>query len=373
LQANVNEWTDKITLCKSAIVRVEGVHSVAANGLPQSVEDLEELDQRIQEQKRTYDEAKANSEGIKASAEAEWNKVTELTSQELAKEEEVRAANLFLRQWQGQTFQTALMNLDGLTRAIEDFYTTTQDLIARIHQSMEIAVRDLEGHLDRAVTLLKRAKRVKIPDSSTVLPGRAVLRIDDCIDRADIDLNVKARECLERWMRDGKIPTEKGQRDALTTDLVQSVFPEGHLDIRLIKTTTASSHVKYTPIQALEGSGGQLLTTAFLLFVTVAKVREIDNNVPPGGFLCADNPLGECNADSLLRIQMAMADAYNIQLIYLSGHTDPNAKSMFQNHLLLNKAGKLKNKELVCHMNDKHLLWNANLLAKPQAPGAVLR
>lgn len=373
LEQQVNEWANKNTLCKTCIGRIEGIDSIAANGLPSPVEDLESFDEHLHTLKLDYDKARSTSDIAKRAAENQWQKVAELTRQEWARDEEVRAATLFLRHWQGQTFETALMNLEGLSQTIDDFHAATLDLIERIYQSMEVAVRDLEGHLERALQVLRQAKKVRIPESSTVLPGRAVLRIDNCIDRIDIDLNTKAKECLERWMREGKIPSEKGQRDLLTTDLVQSVFPEGHLEIRLLKTTTGSNKLKYTAINALEGSGGQLLTTAFLLFLTVAKVREMDTNIRCDGFLLADNPIGECNADSLLRIQMAMADACNIQLIYLSGHTDPNAKSMFQNHLLLNKVGKLKNKELVGYLDDKHRLWSANLLSQPKRTGAELQ
>jgi hypothetical protein len=185
------------------------------------------------------------------------------------------------------------------------------------------------------------------------------------LSNQSIDFRNCARQCLERWLRQGEIPNEPGERDALTADMVQTLFPEGALKIKLIKTLAFHERAPYTLITALKGSNGQVLTTAFLLFVTVIKVRESDTGMGGEGFLLADNPIGECNADSLLRIQMAMADAYRIQLIYLSGHTDPNAKSMFQNHLLMNREYTLRQRHMVTPLNpDQRPLWVARLQAR---------
>lgn len=104
----------------------------------------------------------------------------------------------------------------------------------------------------------------------------------------------------------------------------------------------------------------------FLLFVTVGKVREYDTGISSAGFLLADNPLGKSNANDLMRIQTQMAKAYKIQLIYLTGISDENAQSMFDNHLFLNKVQKLRRRDLVTVDKERHALWAASLAAKPQ-------
>lgn len=60
----------------------------------------------------------------------------------------------------------------------------------------------------------------------------------------------------------GQIPRAPN-RDALTADLVQSVFGEGELEVRLLKTN--ASRPQWTPVTRLEGSGGQRLTSAFFI------------------------------------------------------------------------------------------------------------
>lgn len=103
----------------------------------------------------------------------------------------------------------------------------------------------------------------------------------------------------------------------------------------------------------------------------VGKVREYDTGISSAGFLLADNPLGKSNADDLMRIQTQMAKAYNIQLIYLTGISDENAQSMFDNHLFLNKVQKLKRRDLVTVDKERHTLWAASLVAKPQLVTAL--
>lgn len=100
--------------------------------------------------------------------------------------------------------------------------------------------------------------------------------------------------------------------------------------------------------------------------MTVGKVREYDTGISSAGFLLADNPLGKSNADDLMRIQTQMAKAYKIQLIYLTGISDENAQSMFDNHLFLNKVQKLRRRDLVTVDKERHALWAASLAAKPQ-------
>ncbi|HBD3458026.1 TPA: hypothetical protein KI763_001068, partial [Escherichia coli] len=51
---------------------------------------------------------------------------------------------------------------------------------------------------------------------------------------------------------------------------------------------------------------------------------------------------------------------------YLTGISDENAQSMFDNHLFLNKVQKLRRRDLVTVDKERHALWAASLAAKPQ-------
>lgn len=345
--------------------RIEAVHAIPASGQPEVIADLRALDTDISALKREYDTTHKALEQHTDEARQRFSRLENRISVEQAKPEDEQAEPVFLRRWTGHTLESVVANYEDISRSLKDCLAASKNQIERIHQLMDMTTKDLEMHLHKAIELLRKATRVRIPESSSVLPGQRVITMSGELSNQSIDFRNCARQCLERWLRQGEIPNEPGERDALTADMVQTLFPEGALKIKLIKTLAFHERAPYTLITALKGSNGQVLTTAFLLFVTVIKVRESDTGMGGEGFLLADNPIGECNADSLLRIQMAMADAYRIQLIYLSGHTDPNAKSMFQNHLLMNREYTLRQRHMVTPLNpDQRPLWVARLQAR---------
>ncbi len=259
-------------------------------------------------------------------------------------------------------FREAMRDLAAFVGDAQVEQTQLEDSLEQFQRSIDLTVTHLTAHLEGAIKLLKRAMSVKIPEDCPVLPGRPIIKMTDRLNDVAADLRGFASSRLQQWIAKGQIPRAPN-RDALTADLVQSVFGEGELEVRLLKTN--ASRPQWTPVTRLEGSGGQRLTSAFLLFVTVGKVREYDTGISSAGFLLADNPLGKSNADDLMRIQTQMAKAYKIQLIYLTGISDENAQSMFDNHLFLNKVQKLRRRDLVTVDKERHALWAASLAAKP--------
>ena len=369
-----NELSGKLTKTNALIIKVEAVHSSPANGIEQPINRLEDLESEIKIQKQAYDKVTNDLVGDQKQTAHYWNQLNDHILLELTRPEEEQAASMFVTQWQKHSMESALDQLEGVGRSIEDNHACTQNLIERIREGMDLAVQDLGGHLSNAMSLLRKASKVKIPTQSPVLPGKHVMKIRADMDLMGVDFESKARECLERWIEKGDVPVVPGQRDMVTAELVQSIYPEGNMEIALIKTTTTTVNTRYTPITALEGSGGQLLTTSFLLFVMVSEIQCKDNDLPTDGFLIADNPLGKCNADSLIKIQLAMAKAYNIQLIYMSGLTDPNAKAMFENHIMLTRIGRLKDRAVIGFDEvDDHMLFSTDLKnCSEQVKGALI-
>ncbi|OHV69561.1 hypothetical protein [Pseudofrankia sp. BMG5.36] len=79
-------------------------------------------------------------------------------------------------------------------------------------------------------------------------------------------------------------------------------------------------------------SGGQLLTAAIILYCTMAALRSNDRGYADrrhAGVLFLDNPIGRASAGYLLELQLAVADALGVQLIYTTGLFDLNALSVF--------------------------------------------
>jgi hypothetical protein len=79
-------------------------------------------------------------------------------------------------------------------------------------------------------------------------------------------------------------------------------------------------------------SGGQLLTSAIILYCTMAALRANEQGLtrrPHAGVLFLDNPIGRASAGYLLELQLGVADALGVQLIYTTGLFDVNALAAF--------------------------------------------
>jgi hypothetical protein len=79
-------------------------------------------------------------------------------------------------------------------------------------------------------------------------------------------------------------------------------------------------------------SGGQLLTAAIILYCTMAALRSNERGraaMRHAGVLFLDNPIGRASAAYLLELQIAVANALGVQLIYTTGLFDTTALSAF--------------------------------------------
>ncbi|MDE9533908.1 hypothetical protein [Xenorhabdus bovienii] len=356
---------ERLQNAKTAQAMIQPFTPTSAAGLPGRILSITEYADDLATQCRMYAGLKETLERQNIRVATVWGHFRKRIEEESAKDPNVRASQEYLRQLDSiATYHEVLGDLDRVGTGITQVFEAVQDSLEQFQRSIELTVTHLTAHLEGAIKLLKRAMSVKIPEDCPVLPGRPIIKMTDRLNDVAADLRGFASSRLQQWIVRGQIPRAPN-RDALTADLVQSVFGEGELEVRLLKTNV--SRPQWTPVTRLEGSGGQRLTSAFLLFVTVGKVREYDTGISSAGFLLADNPLGKSNADDLMRIQTQMAKAYKIQLIYLTGISDENAQSMFDNHLFLNKVQKLRRRDLVTVDKERHALWSASLVAKPKS------
>lgn len=369
LSKDIEAVKEQLHKADNAQAMIQSYTPTPAAGLPVKILDIAEYVDALRTESQRYAQLEKTLKVQETQVGIVWGHYRNRIMEESAKNPDDRASQEYLHRLESiATWREVLGDLERVDTGIAEVYEAVKDSLEQFQRSIKLTVKQLTSHLDRAIKLLKRAKSVRIPDNCPVLPGRAILKMTDRLNDLPADLESFASARLQHWIAKGQV-ARSPNRDVLTADLVQSVLSEGDLDVRMLKTN--ASRPKWTHITQLEGSGGQLLTSAFLLFVTVGKVREYDTGISGAGFLLADNPLGKSNADDLLRIQTQMARAYNIQLIYLTGISDENAQSMFDNHLFLNKTQKLKRRDLVTIDNSRQALWAASLAAKPQ-PEPVL-
>jgi len=126
-----------------------------------------------------------------------------------------------------------------------------------------------------------------------------------------------------------------GKRDGLTLLLkgVRAATGPKGVRVEMLKPDAVlrSERVRVAEISDVF-SGGQLLTAAIILYCTMAALRANERGHtrrPHAGVLFLDNPIGRASAGYLLELQLKVADALGVQLIYTTGLFDTNALSVF--------------------------------------------
>lgn len=319
-----------------------------------------------------YKECRSSSlrlEKVRKEAQGKYYRLHDLMRLEKAKDEEVRRGQKLLARWGEVTLDKACRSTEIYSRAINDMRDCNEDRISRIQQSIEMTVSDLTSHLIKAIQLLKEAKRVRIPRTSPLKPNKHVMQLSDEVDKLEKQsLTMIASNALQRWIEEGQVPGVGQNLDNMTASLIQTQIPEGRLNFKLIKANE-NEVTKYDLLGELEGSGGQLLTTAFLLYLTIAKVREKDAGIAPFGFMLCDNPVGTSNADRLVRAQLLMARSVGIQLIFLTAVKDENVMRMFEKFIFLFRKKKLKRGGITVGVDEKDFTVTGNELVRAELSG----
>ncbi|MEV6639622.1 hypothetical protein [Amycolatopsis sp. NPDC051371] len=212
----------------------------------------------------------------------------------------------------------------------------TDDLAQIDRHRTEIVVR-LRGMVDIAVKTLRTAEKVStLPEALGDWAGLHFLRIrftdlDTSVldDRLGDVVDEAAAHEVVKGSRGGP-----GKRDGMTLLLkgVRAAMPKG-VRVDMLKPDAAlrAERVRVAAIADVF-SGGQLLTAAIILYCTMAALRSNERGQlrrPHAGVLFLDNPIGRASAGYLLDLQIGVADALGVQLIYTTGLFDINALSLF--------------------------------------------
>lgn len=210
--------------------------------------------------------------------------------------------------------------------------TLTDDLAHIGRHRSQITTR-LRGLVTTALTVLQAAERVSVlPDTLGDWAGQKFLKIRFAEpDRAALD--ERLGQVIDEFA-EANARADKAKRDGMTLLLrgVRAAMPKG-VRVEMLKPDASERAERIRIAQVSDVfSGGQLLTAAIILYCTMAALRANERGQtrrPHAGVLFLDNPIGRASAGYLLELQLGVADALGVQLIYTTGLFDVNALSVF--------------------------------------------
>lgn len=202
------------------------------------------------------------------------------------------------------------------------------------------------------------AKRLKSLQTESYLPkeldawgGHPFLRVELSIRGDETERVRHLGDLIEKWAREGD-ESDLPAGHVLAFACLKAVLASGGAVLKILKPTQRLE-LFYHEITELAGfSEGQRVTAAILIYSVLVKLRQkqagsLDGLALDAGYLLLDNPLGKANHTALVDLQLRVAKAMGLQLIYASGINDPGALVHF-GHIV-----RLKNTALDPRTGDK--------------------
>lgn len=191
------------------------------------------------------------------------------------------------------------------------------DEVEKLDANRTALIVQLLSATDRGLHVLSAAaRRSRLPDSVRSLGGLQFLKIEHGAPDDLAQRQARIAALLEDLAK-GNAPVPRGL--ALVQQAVRRVGKPIHVKVLLPKPT---KEAQYKPITEMgRQSGGERLTSAILLYCTLAQLRasQRGQRLRPSGTLLLDNPIGAASWEPLLELQREVARGMGIQLIYATG------------------------------------------------------
>ncbi|MFF4509069.1 hypothetical protein [Streptomyces sp. NPDC001401] len=220
-------------------------------------------------------------------------------------------------------------------------------------KAREALASQLGGHVTDLLQRLDQASRFSaFPDGDTAWSGQKFLTIR--YKKPELAaLAAQMHETVDDLA--GNLRTRKLKGTDVVMRCLKAAVPRG-FSAEVMKPN-AAQRVDRVPVEEMSRvfSGGQELTGAILLYCALAALRISPgprSRTRNGGLLLLDNPIGRANAGYLVDIQMEMAAALGIQLIYTTGLSDEDVTSRFPMRIQLRNDAEARSGLSLIRLED---------------------
>lgn len=209
--------------------------------------------------------------------------------------------------------------------------------LAEVEKHRALIAIGLEQATDRALDVLRELEPASVfaPEVAS-WGGHAFIKVRLKVPPTASERSAVAATLIDRLVQQQDIPS--GLK--LIQRMVRELSRGGGLSIRILKPEVRR-RLDYPPVQGLRAfSGGERLTSAILLYCTLARMRaqRRGSTRAPTGVLVLDNPVGACSHPEFLELQREMARSHRVQLVYTTGVEDLEALTRLPNVLRLRNS-----------------------------------
>lgn len=229
-----------------------------------------------------------------------------------------------------------LQRCDEFIQSHETWQKVLRNEIETLSKDKDLVVRALDGVAASAVRLLGKAEKASImPEAFPGWSGQPFLRITAQPVTEPAARRDRLAALVSRLVAEKAIPTGH----ALASAALREVG--GTIRATLLKPEDPLRPDRHDITEFGTFSGGEKMTAAVLLYVTLAQLRrrgrEEHTRDRQAGVLLLDNPFGTASKREFVELQLRLARQMGVQLIYTTGVNDLGALDVLPRILRLRK------------------------------------
>lgn len=209
---------------------------------------------------------------------------------------------------------------------------TIQAEIDEADRHRDLIIRQTLAAAEDALRSLRSASASsRLPETLPHIGGKQFLRITTSEPANPVERRSRIAELIESLIAQGEIPNEV----KLVQMAVRRLGRPIHVRVLHPDPDRAGDTVDIIEMNRL--SGGERLTSAILLYCTLAQLRSRNRGQlrRPSGVLLLDNPIGRASRPRFIEMQREFAEQMQVQLVYATGVNDLEAISVLPNRIRL--------------------------------------
>jgi len=237
---------------------------------------------------------------------------------------------------------------------------------AAIDAERDIVLAAMERRGSAAASLLRSAENLsEMPAEITAWAGHYFMKFTVNVKREE-ERRSFLRRLLEHWIGTNvAIPSGHLMAFECLLALMGSLDgsgrpqPKGAIKVEILKPEANLRYVYHDILAMRTFSGGELVTTAIILYCVMARLRakrrgaDVHLMRSDSGFLLLDNPVGKANLPDFLDLQIRIADIVGVQYICGTGINDIEALGAFPKVIRLRNSSMTRSGAYVVKLDKE--------------------
>ncbi len=237
------------------------------------------------------------------------------------------------------SFETTCSDFERLMMLIVERTDASQSELDGMLPDFENCVGEVHQLVEEGMSVLKKACEVMVPKGAPYVGGKVIMKMRHPITGVSTETGKASIRHYLNALIETKVIPEHGA-DLVAAGMI-NLSPQRAFGLQLLQMEQNADH-QYQDAGRLKKSGGQGVVIAMFMYLMMSQLRRTHQAVTKRGGGCPlilDNPFAKVQTRALIDVQIMLAEAIGVQLIFFTAMKDVNILAGFQRVIRLRKEG----------------------------------